>query len=141
MSDTITSKIVKVLSWVLMGISVLFAILFYTGSIDPEPFIIWAYILFGLAVLLALVFPLYFFIRNPKNALKTLLGLGVMAVFFVVGYFLADPTPIYSPTNNPDLSNHAVLVISDTGIIATYLMFGVALLLLLYTGIRGIFNR
>jgi len=129
-----------------MGVSILFAILFYIDASknpkpDPELFIDWTYFLFGLAALLALVFPLYFFIRNPKNALKSLLGLGVMAIFFLVGYLLADPTPIYSPTNNPDLSNHAVLIISDTGIIATYLMFGVALLLLLYTGIRGIFNR
>lgn len=138
------TTILKVLSWLLMGVSILLTVLFYTGDMDVisvQPFIVWAYILFALAVVAALVFPLYFFIQNPKKALNTLVGLAVMGVVFLVGYFLADATPIYSPTQNADLSNASVLVLTDTGLIATYIMFGVAMLLLLYTGVRNVIHK
>lgn len=141
MSNSSISTLIKVLSWLLMGVSVILTVLFYTGNISEEPFIIWAYILFGLAALFALVFPLYFFIRNPKNALKTLLGLALMGVVALVGYVLADPTPMYSPTNDPNFSITNVLVLTDTGLIATYILFAVALVLMLYTGARSVFHK
>jgi len=141
MQNSSMSKILKVLSWLLMGVSVIMTALFYTGNMSEEPFIMWAYLLFAVAGLLALVFPVYFFIRNPKNALKTLAGLAVMGLVFVIGYLLADATPIYSPTQNADLSNTSVLVLTDTGLIATYVMFGVAMFLLLYTGVRSVINK
>lgn len=141
MSNSSISTSLKVLSWLLMGVSVILTVLFYAGNITEEPFIFWAYILFGLAVLMALVFPIYFFVRNPKSALKTLGAVALLGVIFLIGYLLSDATPIFSPTQNPDLSNPSVLVLTDTGLIATYVMFGVALLLLLYTGARSIFQK
>lgn len=141
MSDNIISKSIKVLSRLLMGISALFAILFYTGNLEVAPYITWAYFLFGLAILLSILFPLYFFITNPKNALKTLMGLAVMGVLFLIGYAMADATPIVGAVDNPNFSNKAVLLLSDTGLFATYILFGVAIVALLFTGVRGIFNR
>lgn len=135
------STVLKVLSWLLMGVSVVMTALFYTGNMSEEPFIFWAYILFAFAGLLALVFPVYFFIRSPKNAIKTLAALAVMGLVFVVGYLLADATPIPSPTQNPDLSNASVLVFTDTGLIATYVMFGVAIFLLLFSGVKSFINK
>jgi len=138
------STILKVLSWLLMGISIVLTVVFYTGKMDIESvqsFIVWAYILFALAVAAALIFPLYFFFLNPKNALRTLMGLAIMGVVFLIGYLMADATPIYSPTQNPDLSNTSVLVLTDTGLIATYVMFGAAMLLLLYSGVKNVFNK
>jgi len=141
MQNSSISTILKVLSWLLMGVSVIMTALFYTGSMSEEPFIMWAYLLFAVAGLLALVFPVYFFIRNPKSALKTLAGLAVMGVVLLIGYLMADATPIVSPIQNPDLSNTSVLILTDTGLIATYVMFGVAMLLLLYTGARSVLNK
>lgn len=106
-----------------------------------QSFIVWAYILFGIAAVTALVFPVINFVRNPKNAVKSLIGLGAIAVVFLIGYLAADATALPSPTQNPDLSNPSVLVISDTGLIATYILFGSALFLMLYTGIRSVFHK
>lgn len=150
MQNSSLSKILKVLSWLLMGLSVALTVYFFVASdfddltqvvVTLEPFIIWAYILFGLAALLALAFPLYFFIRNPKNALKTLLGIALMAVVALIGYIFADPTPIYSTTSDPNFSITNVLVLTDTGLIATYILFGVALVLMLFTGVRSVFHK
>lgn len=141
MQNSSLSTILKVLSWLLMGVSVILTVLFYTGNITEEPFIIWAYILFGFAGFFAVAFPVYYFIRNPKNAINALIGIALMAVVFGVGYLLADATPITSPTQDPNFSNQNVLVLTDTGLIATYVMFGVALVLMLYTGARSVFHK
>lgn len=138
------STFTKVLTWLLMGVSVILTALFFSGEKNTDtvqPFIIWAYILFAAAAVMALLFPIYFFIRNPKNATKSLAGLGLMAVLFIVGFLFADATPIPSPTQNPNLSDPTILVISDTGLIVTYLMFALAIVLLIYTGIRGVFQK
>lgn len=138
------STYTKVLSWLLMGVSIIITILFFLSNQDidsVEPFIDWAYILFAIAAVSALIFPVVNMVRNPKNVTKSLVGLLALAVIFVIGYVLADATPIPSPTQNPDLSNPTVLVISDTGLIATYLLFGISMLLLLYTGIRSAFHK
>ena len=150
MQNSSLSTILKVLSWLLMGVSVGLTVYFFVASdFDNlvqvegtlEPFIIWAYILFGLAALLSLVFPLYFFVQNPKNALKTLLGIALMGAVALFGYVLADPTPIYTPTNDPNFSITNVLVLTDTGLIATYVLFGVAIALMRFTGVRGVFHK
>lgn len=138
------STYTKVLSWLLMGVSIIITILFFLSNQDinsVEPFIDWAYILFAIAALSALIFPVVNLFRNPKNVTKSLVGLLAVALIFVIGYVLADATPIPSPTQNPDLSNPTVLIISDTGLIATYLLFGISLLLLFYTGIRSAFHK
>ncbi|HBI81268.1 MAG TPA: hypothetical protein DDY04_04850 [Bacteroidales bacterium] len=141
MSDALISKLLKVLTWLIMGVSVVMTILFYSNNMTEEPFIIWAYILFALAALLALAFPVYFFIKSPKKAIKALIGIVGMAVVLLIGYLLSDATPIVAPQNNPDFSNPTVLILTDTGIIATYILFGVSVLILLYTGVRGAFRK
>ncbi|QKG79077.1 hypothetical protein [Tenuifilum thalassicum] len=138
------STYARVLSWLLMGVSIVITVLFFMSNQDVESvqsFIVWAYILFGIAAVTALVFPVINFVRNPKNAVKSLIGLGAIAVVFLIGYLAADATALPSPTQNPDLSNPSVLVISDTGLIATYILFGSALFLMLYTGIRSVFHK
>lgn len=138
------STYTKVLSWLLMGVSIVITILFFLSNQDVdsvESFIDWAYILFAIAAVSAIVFPVVNMIRNPKNVTKSLVGLLAVAVIVIIGYLLADATPIPSPTQNPDLSNPTVLIISDTGLIATYILFGISLLLLLFTGIRSAFHK
>lgn len=143
MSNSLINKIVKVFSWGLMGISVLITVLFFTNTINEELFIIWAYVLVVIAAVLAVLFPMIYFAANPKNAVKVLLSLGFLGVVFVVAYLMADSTPILTAAANAQesLSDPSVLVFADTGIISTYILLSVAVLALLFTGVRGIFSR
>lgn len=125
----------------MMGVSVVLTVLFYSDNITEGPFLVWAYILFAIAALFALAFPVYFFISNPKKAIKALLGIGAMAIVLLIGYLLSDATPIVAAQNNPDFTDPKVLVWTDTGLIATYILFGVSFLLLLYTGARSAFRK
>ena len=141
MSNDQISLMVRIFSWILIGISTVVALLFFVGMVTEDFFIIWAYILLAIASILAVVFPLVFFAMYPKNALKALIGLAGLGLVFLIGYLMADTTPMASVTNHPNFSNLSVLAFSDMGIFATYILFGIAVFALLFTGVRSIINR
>ena len=149
MSNNLVNTIVKIFSWGIMGASVIIALVFFLRISNAEAdehigiassYILWAVVLLGLAALLSVLFPLVQFILNPKNAVKALVGLATLGLVFLVAYFMADTTPIVSAVENADFSNPAVLRFADTGILATYILFGFAMLALVYTGVRGLFK-
>jgi hypothetical protein len=152
MSNKLIALITKIISWVIMGASIIVALIYFLriSGAEPEmetvvatPYINWAIVLLLVGAVLAVLFPLVHFILNPKNIAKVLISLGALAVVFVAAYLLADTTPIVTATSalEPNFSNPAVLRLADTGIIATYILLGTAILALLFTGVRGIFNR
>lgn len=152
MSNKLIALITKIISWVIMGASIIVALVFFfriSGAeadmkeIIAAPYINWAIILLLIGAVLAVIFPLVHFILNPKNIAKVLVSLGVLAAVFLTAYLLSDTTPIVTATSalEPNFSDPAVLKLADTGIIATYILLGTALLALLFTGVRGIFNR
>jgi hypothetical protein len=122
MSNSLVNLLVKILSWGIMGISIVIALLFFSNIVNEEAFILWAYILVGLATVLAVAFPVIFFALYPKNALKALVGLATLGLVFLVGYVMADTSPIVSAIVNPDFSDPSVLRFADTGILATYIL-------------------
>lgn len=144
MSENIVKILVKVFTWSIMAISVIIAVLFFLGYINEAPFIVWAYLLTLVAAFLAVLFPVIFMVLYPKRALKALGGLALIGVVFLLGYLFADATPIKdisSANPNPNFANLGVLVYTDMGLIATYILSGVAVFLLLFTGVRSIFSR
>ncbi|MFO8020847.1 MAG: hypothetical protein R6U65_00165 [Perlabentimonas sp.] len=147
MSNKLIELLVKIFSWTLMGVSVIVALVYFfriSGAeaeqeiVVAEPYILWALILLGLTAFLAILFPIINIVLNPKNAVKALLGLITIGVVFLIGYLGSDTTPIESAVSNPDFSDPAVLRFADTGIIATYILLGVAILSLIFTGIRSL---
>jgi hypothetical protein len=79
----------------------------------------------------------------PKKAVKTLAGIAMLGAVFLIGYLFADSTPIsnFGSTPNPDFENTGVLVWTDAGLIATYVLAAVAVFSLFFTGVRSIFTR
>lgn len=149
MSNNLVNLLVKIFTWGLMGVSVIVALVFFfrISNADPsqeaaiaESFILWAFILLGIAAFISVIFPLINFALNPKNATKAIVGLAAVALVFVVGYIMADTTPIVTAASasNLDFSDPSVLRLADTGILATYILFGVAVLALLFTGVRSL---
>lgn len=135
-----------------MGLSIIVALVYFfrISGATPDmeevvaaPYINWAIVLLLIAALLAVIFPLIHFILHPKNIAKVLVSLGALAGVFIVSYLLSDTTPIVTATSalNPDFTDPNVLKLADTGIFVTYILLGTAFLALLFTGVRGIFNR
>ena len=53
-------------------------------------------ILLGVAVVAALGFAVMAFIQNPKSAIKTLIGLGIVVVLFFIGKSITPAEPVYN---------------------------------------------
>ena len=134
------NKINKISLWVLLGISAVILVLFFTlgsteieinNSLYDEPkftngLMDWVFILLGLTVALTIVMALVKFIKsltaNPKKGLVTL---GVIVLFigiFVISWFLGDATKLdiigYEGTDNEGFwAQYVDMVIYATGIL------------------------
>jgi hypothetical protein len=49
-----------------------------------------SYIIFGVAVLAAIVLPLINTVKNPSSLIKSGIGVGILVVVFIVSYVIAD---------------------------------------------------
>ena len=135
-----------------MGVSVALMLIFYFGTDVPgtadtpmrepvvtETILIWAYILVGLALVAALIFPAIRMVTNPRNAKKTLIGLvGVAVIVFIAWQFSSDEV-LPLATENPDNVPH-VLKMAGTQLGTMYILLALAILSIFYTEIRNIFR-
>lgn len=102
----------------------------------------WAYILFIIAAIAAVVFPLISTVTDVKAILQLLAILGATAVLVALSYFVfASDTAIdiigYTGTDN---SNPKALKWIGTGLFSTYIIFGIALLSILYSEVAKLFK-
>lgn len=83
----------------------------------------WSYILFGIAIIAAVIFPVARLATRPKEAMKSFIGLAVVAVLILIAYALSDGTPMkivgYSGTDNVP----STLKFSDTILFTMYFLF------------------
>jgi len=102
----------------------------------------WAYILLAIAAIAALLFPLITIVTDVKAILRLLAVVAGAAVLLLLSYFVfASDTPIdilgYTGTDNSD---PGTLKWIDTGLFSTYIIFGVALLSILYFEVAKLFK-
>ncbi|HJX71986.1 MAG TPA: hypothetical protein VJ346_08540 [Bacteroidales bacterium] len=142
-------RIISILLYVLLGIGLIVAILFYFGGVVPgtkgtslaEPLItdkalILSYIYFGIAALLTLIFPVIYIITHPKKVKGALLSVLFFAVIMIVGYLLGSGSKL---PDNPDISTTTMKLV-DSGLIAAYIFLGLAFIGILYSEISSIFR-
>ena len=96
----------------------------YTTPVYTSTLLNWAYILCGIAIIAAIIFPVIRLFTRPKQAMKSF-----------IGYALADGTPIKlvgytGPDNVPSM-----LIFSDTILYTMYFLFAAAILAILGTEI------
>ncbi len=150
--SNIIQKIVTISLYVLMGISIVLMLIFYFGTDVPgtadtpmrepvvtETILIWAYVLVGLALISAIIFPAIRMITNPKNAKKTLIGLvGVAVIVFIAWQFSSDEV-LPLTTEHPDNVPH-ILKMAGTQLGTMYILLALAILSIFYTEIRNLFR-
>lgn len=137
-------KIMNILLGILMVVTV--ALLVYavtTGGSDAAVSMnmVWGYILFGLAVLLAVVCALYGMLKNPAGIKGTIAALVLIVVVIGASYFYASGHTI----NIVDLQNngyfaHSETVITETCVLVTYVAFAAAFVTALVTEIWRAFK-
>ena len=131
-------KYEKIVKWVLVALFIVgivfsvygFIVGFETNANAPVDNILYCtYAFAGLAVL-AVVFGVVVIggINNPKNLLKLLLGLVVIAAVVAVAYVLAPGTPAVGYLGEP--VSEGTLKLTDTVLNLTYFAFGASVLAL-----------
>lgn len=139
MTDTL-NKILQIGLYVILAISLVLFVLFYiNGESMTNTVLYWAYILLAITVLLLIGFPIVFFIKNPRKGLTVLFVLIGFIILFGISYlFASDATNavIYEKRSiTPGISRFI-----GASLIMVYILTGIAVLSLIYTGIINAFK-
>jgi len=142
------SKILRIVLIILLAVSAVLGILFYAGGEDisgqpvyTNTFIVWAYILAGIAVFFAIIFPIFQMIKNPKAAVKGLLGFLVVAVVVFVAYAVSSGEKL--GITNPELMQYDVpgtLKYAGTLLNSVYFLAGLAILSMIFSEVSKMFK-
>lgn len=153
--DSKINKIIQIIMYVLLGVSLIMIGAFYFGDTETTTFanekeyafpsftdniIYWTYGLFIVAALAAFLFPVASLVTDIKKAKNTLIG--VLALVIVVGlaYVLAsDAIPTFYNANKFNITE-TISKNVGTGLFSVYLLFGIAIIGILYTEISKSFN-
>ncbi|MBR2061372.1 MAG: hypothetical protein IJ979_05565 [Tidjanibacter sp.] len=123
----------------LCGVAV-FAYFLFAGEAAVGAMLTWAYIILGLALASAVVFPLISMFSNPKGAIRTLVGL-VVAVAAIFGlYSLSSASPMLLP-NGDVFDNVATLKLTDTGLYIAYIVMAAAFAAILFGELKSVFKK
>lgn len=134
------TKILSILKYLLLAISVVALIVVAVNGEDGVSFLLnWAYILFGIGVVVTVLLPLFNLAQNPRGALRSLIGLAVVVVVVGIAWAMASTEPVVNSAGGY-FTNYGELKISDTGLITTYIAFGLAVIVVVLGEIRNSFK-
>lgn len=142
------SKILNILLYVIIGISVVLGIYFvFIKDFPAEPpapditmlHMFWAYALLIIAALLAIIFPIIFIIQNPAKAKSILITVIAFVVLFGIAYLMASGSTQGDVYEEFSVSAEASKRVG-TGLIATYILGGAAIAVTIFSGISKIFK-
>jgi hypothetical protein len=138
-------KYEKLIKWLLVALFIVgivfsvygFIVGFDTNGNAPVDNILYCTYAFAAIAVLAVVFGVVVIggINNPKNLLKLLAGLVVVAAIVAVAYVLAPGTPAVGYLGEP--VSDGTLKLTDTVLNLTYFSFGAAILALVVGWIVG----
>jgi glucan phosphoethanolaminetransferase (alkaline phosphatase superfamily) len=132
------TKLVSIISIILLGISTLMAILFYAGGVNEEPIIMWCYALAIIAAAAAIIFPMFNIFTNPKGARSVLVGVAALAIVAGISYGVAGDEVLKSYHTYGTTPAESKLV--STGLILFYLLAGGAIIAAIYSEVSKIFK-
>ncbi len=130
-------KVVSILFYVLLGLSVVFAFVFYSKEGMADLIIKWTYILAAIATVSVIAISLTGMFRSKKSIISSLIVLGIVAVLIGVSYSLSsDIMPTFFGVEEYNLTGPKLKFI-DTTLFVTYILSAVAALGLIFSEVRG----
>ena len=94
----------------------------YSTPVYTEQLLWWSYLLFGVAIVAALIFPVARLFTRPKEAMKSFIALAGIILLVLIAYSMSDGTimniPGYSGADNVP----GTLKFTDTILITTYFL-------------------
>ena len=144
--DKTILNVFKVISLILIGLAVVFQIIVLIkgedgliGSSVVDNYIRVAYVAFAITAFLTILFPVIFMIQNPKNAVKLLVVLGGLVVIGFICYSLASNS--FNIVQLEELKSTAeVSKAVGAALYFTYIVGGLAVVSIIFSGIAGLFK-
>jgi len=148
MTDNI-AKITKILLWVLIALSLFYAIMLFVNTTEQDTkwivnSLTYTEILLYISVGAVVIFSLFNFVLNlmsqPKKALLSLIPIVLLGVVFLFAYSSASNEVLHMPTYKGTDNVPGILKWSGAGLITAYVFFGLAVLSILYAEIAKLFK-
>jgi len=100
----------------------------------------WTYIIFAIALVMTIVMSVFAVAQDPRNAKRSLFGIGLVVLVIVISWLLSDTEPIKIVG---DLKPPTDFQLKLTGmeLIATYIIFGGALVSILFGEVYKIVKK
>ncbi|MDR0295230.1 MAG: hypothetical protein LBH91_03435 [Prevotellaceae bacterium] len=102
-------------------------------------YLVWGYILLGIAIVLSLGLPFLYITQKPQMLKKTLLSAGALFAVLLIAYLLASGEPI--TLFDGSVSTTADSKLADFCLYAMYFLVGIAILSLLAGGLRSMIRN
>ncbi len=136
-----TATVLRIFLAVLLVISAVLFVIFYTkGAAFTDTVLIWAYILLGITVVITILFPIFFFIANPKKGLTVIVALIGFALLYAIAHFALATGSIQGDVYEKfEISSIASQFIGSM-LYVTYILGGLAILSIVYAGISSLFK-
>jgi hypothetical protein len=134
-----SSKLLQILLGILLAISAVLGILFYTDVISDDLVLYWGYLLVLFTAAITIIAPLIYLIFNLRNAVKFLIILAAMVVLALISYALS--TNEFSALKLEEMDSSAeTSVMVGAGLIFLYILAALAILSIIYASISRIFK-
>ena len=149
-----TAKIVTIILWALIIVSTILLVSLFVNisDVDADPTmgrwinsnLIWSYILVAVGAGVAVLSGLFHMFTDKKAAKAGLISLGFMVVVVLVAYLLASPEiPQFIGVDKflaDGTLNEKVAKLTDTGLYATYILLGLAVLSVASSAVMRLFR-
>ncbi len=125
--------------YVLLLLAALPGIAYYAGAMSTDAFLNWGKFMLILGVAVIVLAPVYTIIVNPKNLVKMLISIVILAIIVAVSYGLAKNqlTPLQLETYKISAETSKLV---GMGLITSYIAFGLSIIAILYSGIVKLFK-
>ena len=150
-----TGKIVTIVLWALLIVSAILVISLMVNineEVDTDPAmnswvntnLVWAYILLAFGAAVAIISSLLHMFTDKKAAKNGVISLLFMGIVFVIAYLLASPEiPQFIGVDKfiaDGTLNEGVSKMVDTGLYATYILLGLAILSIASSSVIRLFR-
>jgi hypothetical protein len=141
MKDKVATILRIFLSVLLVVSAVLFIIFYSSGEDFTNAVLTWAYILLAFTALITLVFPIVYLAMNPKNGKSIFIGiLGFVVLYLIAYYGMASGSitgEVYETFKITEGTSRFIGAILNM----TYILGGLAILSIIYSGISSLINK
>jgi DMSO reductase anchor subunit len=150
-----TGKIVTIILWVIIAISAILIVSLMvniTDNYQNDPTLdswintnlVWTYVLIIFGAGVAVLAGLYHMITDKRAAKRGLIAIAFLGAVALISYLMASPEIPQFPGVDKYIAdgtlNERVSKLIDTGLYATYILFGLAILAIAYSTVSRIFK-